>query len=284
MTSNSSADPGASKPLTKRERRFRDEYLIDLNGTKAVLRMGWRGKRPDVKASKMLARPHVRAAVDKAIAERAERTRISADQVVEAWEAIARADAGELSEYRREPCRYCWGKDHRYQETPSERERRFEEHAKKLDPGLFDEKGGVGFDPRRDPHPDCPECFGEGVGREHFHDTRYLSTEGRALFAGVKVTKDGIELKTHSKERALEALGRHLGMDKKLLELTGKNGGPIEHRDVDSLTDAELEAIARRGRPSTPESPEISLLTDAELEAIARGGVSTRTEPEEGSV
>jgi len=254
MTSNSPAPQ--PKKLTRRERRFRDEYLIDLNGTRAVLRAGFPVKRPDVKAAKLLARPHIRAAIDQAIAERAERTRVSADQVVAEWEAIARADAGELSEYRREACRYCWGKNHRYHETPSERERRFEEHGKKgADAGPFDEKGGVGFDPRREPHPACPECFGEGVGREHFHDTRHLSAEGRALFAGVKVTKEGVEIKTHSKERALEALGRHLGMDKKRVELSGVDGKPIEHRDVDSLTDAELEAIARTGFPA-PTEPE----------------------------
>lgn len=265
MTSNSQIDD-ASKPLTRKERRFRDEYLIDLNGTRAVIRCGFKGKRPDVKASKMLARPHVRAAIDKAIAERAERTRISADQVVAEWEAIARADAGELSEYRRESCRYCWGIGHRYQHTPAEMERRRGEYdrmsadackspdAKPIQ--AFDEMGGVGFNPHREPNPDCPECFGEGVGRPHYHDTRHLSADGRALFAGVKVTKDGIEIKTHSKDRALEALGRHLGMDKKLLELTGKDGGPIEHRDVDSLTDAELEAIAAAGRPASPEPKE----------------------------
>jgi phage terminase small subunit len=264
MTSNTS-DP-ASKALSRIERRFRDEYLIDLNGTRAVLRCGFRGKRPDVKASKMLARPHVRAAIDKAIAERAERTRISADQVVSEWEAIARADAGEISEYRRECCRYCWGAGHRYQHTPAEMERRRAEHDRLVQEAgkvpdakpvpTFNELGGVGFNPHRAPHPECPECFGEGVGREYFHDTRHLSADGRALFAGVKVTKEGVEIKTHSKDRALEALGRHLGMDKKLLELTGKNGGPIEHRDVDSLTDVELEAIARTGLPASAEPQE----------------------------
>lgn len=252
----SDSDSPPSKRLNKLEHRFRDEYLIDLNGTRAIMRSGWRGKRPDVKASKMLARPHVRAAVDKAIAERAARTGITADQVVQELEAIARADAGELMEYRREACRYCWGTGHRYHHTPAEMERRRAEYDTIA--GLnsscapFDEQGGVGFNPKREPHPDCPECFGEGVGREFFHDTRVLSVDGRALFAGVKVTKDGVEIKTHSKDRALEALARHLGMDRKLLELSGA----IEIRDVDSLTDAELAAIAATGRPASAEPEE----------------------------
>jgi hypothetical protein len=40
--------------------------------------------------------------------------------------------------------------------------------------------GGPGWDPRRAPHPDCPECFGEGVERVHVNDTRQLSRARRA--------------------------------------------------------------------------------------------------------
>lgn len=40
-------------------------------------------------------------------------------------------------------------------------------------------------------------------------------------------------------------------------ELTGPNGGPIEVREADSLTDAELEALARAGR-AAPAEPKAS--------------------------
>jgi hypothetical protein len=42
---------------------------------------------------------------------------------------------------------------------------------------------------------------------------------------------------------------------KQQVELTGANGGPIETRNADSLTDAELETLARAGR-AAPAEPE----------------------------
>lgn len=71
-----------------------------------------------------------------------------------------------------------------------------------------------------------------------------------------------------------------------MMKVAGPDGGPIQTQNVksaDELTDAELEAIARRGRPASAEPPEVSLLTDEQLESIARGGIATPPEPEEGS-
>jgi hypothetical protein len=76
----------------------------------------------------------------------------------------------------------------------------------------LDEKGGIGFDPRRDPHPSCPECFGEGIGEVFVKDTRKLTPEERALYGGAKLTKNGLEVKLHDKQAALVNVGRHLGM------------------------------------------------------------------------
>ncbi len=46
--------------------------------------------------------------------------------------------------------------------------------------------------------------------------------------------------------RALELIGKHLGMFKDRVEHSGPNGGPIETRDttLDDLTDEELAALA----------------------------------------
>ncbi|MFM9859099.1 terminase small subunit [Pseudoxanthobacter sp. M-2] len=43
-------------------------------------------------------------------------------------------------------------------------------------------------------------------------DTTKLSPDAAALYAGVKTTKDGIEIKMHDQMAALEKLGRHLGV------------------------------------------------------------------------
>jgi hypothetical protein len=56
------------------------------------------------------------------------------------------------------------------------------------------------------------ECFGKGLGRTYVNDTRKLSPAAAALYAGIKQTKDGIEVKMHSKLDAMERLCRHLGL------------------------------------------------------------------------
>jgi len=44
----------------------------------------------------------------------------------------------------------------------------------------------------------------------------------------IKQTKEGISLKLHDKVSALEKIGRHLGMFKDKVELTGKDGGALQ--------------------------------------------------------
>lgn len=43
---------------------------------------------------------------------------------------------------------------------------------------------------------------------------------------------------------------------KQAMELTGRNGAPIETRNVDNLTDEQLASIALRGRPTSAEPPQ----------------------------
>ena len=51
-------------------------------------------------------------------------------------------------------------------------------------------------------------------------DTSKLSENQIKAIAGIKEGKNGIELKLNDKEKALELLGRHLGMFKDKLEVT----------------------------------------------------------------
>lgn len=50
--------------LKRRHRRFVDEYLIGKKGTEAIAAIGFKGRRPDLAAAKILAKPEVRAAVE----------------------------------------------------------------------------------------------------------------------------------------------------------------------------------------------------------------------------
>lgn len=139
------------------------------------------------------------------------------EAVLERFWAVATADPNELIELRRTCCRYCYGQSNRYQRTRGEMDRDRAQYELKAagrrpPPPPFDELGGIGYDPRKAPCPDCPECFGEGVERAFAKDTRNLSFGARCLYAGVKVTKDGLEIKTHDQQAALANVGKMLGV------------------------------------------------------------------------
>lgn len=223
---------------TRRRSLFVKEYLVDMNGGKAAIRAGYSAASARSIACELLAIPSVRDAIDKAMEERAQRTGITADKVLERMWAIATAQASELIELRRGCCRYCWGKNHRYQWTPSEMSEAIRDFDRaqlaakakgEQFPHAFDEGGGIGFDPRKDPSKECPECFGQGVEVVFPKDTRDLSPEAKLLYAGVKTTQHGLEIKTHDQASMLVTVGKHLGMFKEKVEVTGKDGKPLEH-------------------------------------------------------
>jgi phage terminase small subunit len=223
--------------LTERQKAFVLEYLIDLNATAAYKRAGYdaSGNAAESAASRLLRNVKVQAAIQSAMAERAKRTQITADEVVLRWLSIADADPSELIELRRTCCRYCHGKQFQYQRTIGEMKRDkagWETLAEKAKAAgqevpLFDQLGGVGYDARKAPHADCPECFGEGVVIPFPKDTRLLSERARRLYAGIKVTKDGIEVKMRDQDAALLNLAKHLGLFVNKHELTGPDCGPV---------------------------------------------------------
>nr|DAN48034.1 MAG TPA: Terminase small subunit [Caudoviricetes sp.] len=61
-------------------------------------------------------------------------------------------------------------------------------------------------------------------------DTDTLSDDQRAAIAGIKHGANGIEVKLHDKIKALELLGRHIGMFNDKLSLSGTDGGPLTFR------------------------------------------------------
>lgn len=69
--------------MTPRQRRFVDEYLIDLDGTHAAIRAGYRRSSACEMASMLLARPTIADAVAAAMAERSRRTGITPERVLE---------------------------------------------------------------------------------------------------------------------------------------------------------------------------------------------------------
>lgn len=67
-------------------------------------------------------------------------------------------------------------------------------------------------------------------------DSEELTDDQAALVAEVKETTSAtggsLSLKTHDKVKALELLGKYVGMFSDKVELTGKGGAPIQHQTV----------------------------------------------------
>ena len=75
------------RPLTQRERRFVEEYLVDLSTPKAAVRAGYAASTAE--HWPFLSQPHIRAAVDQALAERTARTNVTADRVLSETSLLA---------------------------------------------------------------------------------------------------------------------------------------------------------------------------------------------------
>lgn len=80
--SNTPAMPRPNAHLTPKEALFVTEYLVDKNGAGAAARAGYSERSAKETAYKLLQRPHIKAAIAKALKEQQRRTLISADQVL----------------------------------------------------------------------------------------------------------------------------------------------------------------------------------------------------------
>ena len=229
-----------AKPVLRPQiAQFVDEYIIDFNGKQAAIRAGYSPKTAEAQASRLLSTVKVQQQIAKRQADSLKRVEIRQDDILRELLAMLAADANELVEHRRHCCRFCWGKDNKYQRTANEMEAARIDHAQMVanlqaDPMTvgkpippFNEAGGIGYDERKDPNPDCPECFGDGVGKTIVKDTRHLSKPAKALYAGVKQTRDGLEVKMQDKQGYITLLMRHAGMLNDKMKLQGDPENPI---------------------------------------------------------
>ena len=76
-----------------------------------------------------------------------------------------------------------------------------------------------------------------------FNETQELSADQRAALAVVKQSVNGFELKLHDKIKALELLGRHIGMFTDKLEVKGAI-------DIASVLAAARGRVRERGEPN----------------------------------
>lgn len=149
--------------MTKKQSRFIEEYLIDLNATQAAIRAGYSPDTAQQIGSENLSKPVISAAISKAMAERSRRTGVNADRVVQELAKVAFLNITDV-----------------------------------VDPKTVTIRADA-------------------------------SDEDRAAIQSIKVKKsysetgesEEREIKAADKLRALEMLGRHLGMFKDKVELSG---------------------------------------------------------------
>ena len=148
--------------MTEKQKIFADEYLIDLNATRAY-KVAYPSVKKDETAaqagSRMLRNVKVERYIQERMQARQERTEITQDRVLEELAAIAFARTTDYAEVK--------------------------------------------------------------DGRVLLKNTENLNEQQIRAIAGIKDGKYGIEIKLNDKEKALELLGRHLGMFKDKVEVSG---------------------------------------------------------------
>lgn len=160
--------------LTDRQERFCQEYLVDLNGTQAAIRAGYSQKTAQMQASRLLLNVMVQNRIQELKQERQKRVEVTQDRIIEELSYIAFSKASD--------------------------------YARVVEKELQVEVGGTMvpvYD--KDGNPVLYRTVEPVLTDE-------LTEEQKRAIAVIKRGRDGFEIKPYDKERALEALGKHLGM------------------------------------------------------------------------
>lgn len=82
--------------MTPKQTLFVQEYLVDANATQAAIRAGYSARTARSIGEENLTKPDIAAAIDKAMLERAARTGITAERVVQELANLAFFDPADL--------------------------------------------------------------------------------------------------------------------------------------------------------------------------------------------
>lgn len=156
--------------LNIKQERFAIAYSDNGgHGTKAAISAGYSEASAHERSCDLLKNPKVLNAIEEREADKAAAVNLTRERVIRLFVDLAFADASKISSVKVSACLNCWPSGTR---------------ALLVDAGL-----------RVDPNPKCQLCNGIGVSNSVMADTRDLSPAERRLIAGVKQTKDGIEVK-----------------------------------------------------------------------------------------
>jgi hypothetical protein len=214
----------AFQGLDARQAKFVDLWLVTYDARESYRDAGFTCKNDNAAsagASRLLKKVKHHPYMQARQVELFARTADVQNQLIATYHAASFADPRELVEYVRRCCRYCYGIDHKFQLRPSEMERRRQQYEadkaalkeERKEIGEFDELGGLGYDGKKSPNYDCPECDGEGEGRALFKDSSTLSPAALTLYEGVKEGKDGTEMKVASQKGYRDTLAKLFNMN-----------------------------------------------------------------------
>ena len=238
------------------EERFCKLYVATYDPYRSAQRAGYSPSRAPRMGARLKRDPRIIARIDELEAERAADLKFEGNLLLARDLLVANADSSELSKLLIPPCRHCWGKDHQFQYTTAEwfyvekahesGARGYElsaittefgrELARHADAAFIagkrhkplDYKGGEGYDINDAPNPECPNCRGAGRRDENgtkpfviHKDTRYLSPEARALYAGAEIGPHGFKVLMHDQGASRARLHR---LAEKWFEMRGAEG------------------------------------------------------------
>jgi phage terminase small subunit len=218
------------------------------NATEAAKSAGYSPESAHSQGSRLLQNAEIQEAIKERERELASAAGLNVQWVLDQWRRIAEADPNDLTRVERVNCRSCYGIDHLPQWTTLEYSQALNTALDKGKPAP-DIAGGLGFVLRRDPSPECPICGGMGEEKVWIADTGKLKGSARRLFAGVKQTQHGIEIKMRDQDGAVANISKYLGMLIDRKELSAPGGGPIAVANItaDDLTDDQIAAILLGG-------------------------------------
>ena len=190
--------------LTAKQKRFCDEYLIDLNATQAAIRAGYSEKTATAQAARLLTNVNVQIYIQERKQDRVERTEITQDMVLRELAIIAFSNAAD--------------------------------YASVVEEDVMVEHDGGQFP--------LLDADGNPVKYRTVKPvlTEELTENQKKALAVIKKGRDGFEVKPYDKVRALELLGKHLGMWQEKVEVSGQVNNPFE-----GLTTEELKALVDGG-------------------------------------
>ena len=83
--------------MTDKQKRFCDEYLIDMNGAQAAIRAGYSKKTAKQIATENLSKPYLREYIDKRMAEKEAALIADQDEVMKYLTAVMRRERQSMS-------------------------------------------------------------------------------------------------------------------------------------------------------------------------------------------